>query len=236
MITSVLSISGSLFVVAGEKLVLEEDEVEGADCHAAVCKVEDRCKEDEMTAAYEWHPVRPVGVYQWEIEHVNYFAEEEGSISHSAQLCYGSVGGFTEDEAIEEAVHNVAQCSCCDKGEADYNTCRSIRFFQKTGNPYDQDGEQDDSEDGKAQFAEHSAEFHAECHTLVLYEEDAEPVADDVEATADRKVYFDKNLDNLVDNDECNSQDYQPSALRDMFHQHYLFLFIISLASMVRVA
>ena len=69
--------------VLGEKLVLEENEVEGAHGHAAVSKIEDRFEKLERAASQPRHPVGPSGVDNREIEHIHHFAEEEWGVMTS---------------------------------------------------------------------------------------------------------------------------------------------------------
>ena len=68
------------FAILGEELVLEENEVEGANGHAAVSKIEDRFEELERAASQPRHPVGPSCVDNRKIEHIHHLAEEEWGV------------------------------------------------------------------------------------------------------------------------------------------------------------
>jgi hypothetical protein len=57
-------------------LAIEQDERNDTATDGSIRKVEYRAEEDEMFPSYERHPFRPVGLDEWEVEHVYHLAIE----------------------------------------------------------------------------------------------------------------------------------------------------------------
>ena len=125
----------------------------------------------------DWEPLGHVPLDEGEIEHVDDFAVEKFAISVAPRLEVGylRVWGGVEDESVEEAVDDVACCSCCYEGEADDVADWFSLFYLCVDEPSDAyDG--DDAEEREEEFA--SEQFPSECHAVVFDEHEAEPTGD----------------------------------------------------------
>ena len=197
-----------------KELPLEQDQVDGAYRDAAVGEVEDGFEED--VAAHEGDPVGPGP--EREVEHVHHFALHEGRVVAPGGDQAG--GGLGENQPVEQAVEDVAEGAGGDHGEAyEYahghgSTLLSPSFLvrrgpalQQLGDPPCQETEQDDPERGEGVLADHAAEGHAEGHSLVLDEQDLEPVGEDREGLPDGHVGLHQDFDDLVDDHEDGAED-----------------------------
>ena len=97
-----------------------------------------------------------------EVEHIHHLAEHQGSI--------------VPDDAVEQAVDDVPECSCSDERQAHQDSCGHAALFVQGRNPPDQRTAEHDTEQRQAEFADSAPEFHSEGHSLVLHEAQAEPV------------------------------------------------------------
>ena len=85
-------------------------------------------------------------------------------------------------------------------------------FAVQTCDPPAEETEQHQAERRQHEFAEHSAELHAERHALILDEKNLEPIAQDIEILTDGHIGLDQNLDDLVNNHKQYSRNKQSSA------------------------
>ena len=76
---------------------------------AGVSEVEDGAEEDEGLSSVEGTPLRVGRFDEWEVEHVDDLAVEEGAVALAPgdELCYYPVAGG-EDLPVEEAVDDIA--------------------------------------------------------------------------------------------------------------------------------
>ena len=222
---------------------MEEDEVNSAHGDAAVGEIKHRLEEAQGRAADPGQPGGPGGIDKREIEHVHHFPEHQGRVTPAK----GSQGIGTRSGkklAVEQTVQDVAQRAGRDEGkphqDAGGNRLGGFIAFGRTtagqlSNPPAEEAEEADPEERQEEFPYCAAEFHAESHPLVLNKEDAEPVSDNMETSADGQIYLDQDLDDLVYHYEQDAQQEQLLPLAD-FHHLPPVLANISFASTVRVA
>ena len=193
---------------------MEQDQVDGAYRDAAVSEVEDGFEED--VAAHERDPVGPRP--EREVEHIHHLALHEGRVVAPGGDHAG--GGLGEDQPVEQAIKNVAEGAGRDHRQAHEHThghgrplfragllVRLGPPLQEVGDPPDQEAEKDDPERGEGILAEDAAEGHAEGHSLVLDEQDLEPVREDRDGLPDGHVGLHQDLDDLVDDHEDGAED-----------------------------
>ena len=191
---------------------MEQDQVDGAYRDAAVGEVEDGLEED--VAAHERDPVGPGP--EREVEHVHHFALHEGRVVAPGGDQAG--GGLGEDQPVEQAVDDVAEGAGGDQGEADEHAhghggallgllVRRGSALEQLGDPPGQEAEQDDPERGEGVLAHDASKGHAEGHSLVLDEQDLEPVREDREGLPDGHVGLHQDFDDLVDDHEDGAED-----------------------------
>lgn len=104
---------------------MEEDEVEGSDGDATICKIEDRLEESERMASDEREPGRPGGVDQREVEHVHYLAEHHGRVG-TAEPGHLVCCRCGKQLTVEQAVNDIAESPGRYEGQADQDTCRHM--------------------------------------------------------------------------------------------------------------
>ena len=134
----------------------------------------------------------------------------------AAQFRHDARCGGREYHAVEQAVDDVAECTCRNQRQPHQNAGRSRPFADQAGDPPAQYGTQADAEERKQQFPDSPAELHAESHALVLDEEDLEPVPQDIEMLSDRHVGLDQDLDDLVNDHQQDSENKQLLPFRDL--------------------
>lgn len=202
-----------LLLRAGKELPMEEQQVERAHGHAGISEVEHRAEED--------HP-SPVAYYG-EVEHVHHSAEHERSI--------------VPNQSVEQAVDDIAYRPGSDHRKPDKHPDGSPALAQQGVYPPYQEAAEHDAEQRQQQLARSVAERQAEGHALVLHEAQTAPLAYQRNLLAERHIRLDQNLDDLVNDDEQNTQHQEPGSF-GQFHTDYFLpvLAIISLASTVRVA
>ena len=183
------------FFSPGEELVLEEYQVDSPDSDAAVRDVENRSEEQQTVSSDERDPLGPYCVDKREIQHIHNPSEHER--------------GIIEYHSIEQAVDDVSESSCTNKGQAHEYSGRSFSFADQGRNPPAKGTEQGDPEKGQAELADSTAELHSESHTLILDEEYLEPVPYYVEVLPDLHIGFDQDLDDLVDDHQQDSEDQE---------------------------
>ena len=191
-----------------EKLQVEQEQVEGAYCYAAVGEVEDGLEED--VSAHEGDPVGPGP--EGEVEHVHHLALHEGGVV--APGGHDAGRGLSEDQPVEQAVDDVAEGAGGDEGEADDHAGGNRGALvvaraplEQAGDPHRQETEQDDPEEREGVLADHAAERHPEGHALVLDEQELEPVREDRDGLPDGHMGLDQDLDDLVDDHEDGAED-----------------------------
>ena len=91
-------------------LSVEQNQGNDATTDGCISEIEYRAEEDEMLPSYEWHPFRPVGFNEREIEHVHHLAIEPVRIAFADRNELGNeaVCTFTEYFSIEDTVDDVA--------------------------------------------------------------------------------------------------------------------------------
>ena len=140
---------------------------------------------------------------------IHHLALHDGGVGAEGGHCV--VGGFAEDEAVAEAVDDVPEGTGGNEGKADENACGD-RTFQQFGNPPHQHHEEHHAEKGEGVLPDDPAERHAEGHSLVLHEEQLEPVPQHRDALPQGHMGFDQDLDDLVNDHEQDAQQKQVSA------------------------
>jgi len=172
-----------LFLSCAEEFPVEEYQIDGSAGDAGVSYVEDGLEEYEVLSAPDGNPGREDGVYQREVEHVDYLAEAYGGVAASGREELGDlgVGGFGEEGAVEEAVEDIAAGADHNQGDADKDAHRGFGTLEETAEENDHRHYQSYPEKDEDVFADIPAEGHSEGHSLVFDEGELEPVAEDVD-------------------------------------------------------
>jgi len=112
-----------------KELALKEYDIDHAYADCCVRNIEDVVEEGESLTTYEGQPAGKVGVYQWEIEHVDHSAMQKSGVAVCREdTGHMVVGAFLEYQSIEEAVDKIAQRTGEDQGCAD-DEMRMIVLF-----------------------------------------------------------------------------------------------------------
>lgn len=149
-----------------------------ADGDGGVGDVEDGVEEFEVFAADEGHPLWPMEGEEGEVEHVDDFAAEEGSIAAFGREEGGHrVVAFVEDETVETAVDKVSDSTGHNECKAD-NECCAGAFSGTVEYEPDYGCGSDDAQQGEDHLAGAVADAHAEGKTDVFDEVETAPAAD----------------------------------------------------------
>ena len=119
------------------------------------------------------------------------------------EFCNHGGRRVVEDHAVEHAVEDVACSPSGYHGQAD-QIAPAYASLDTTANV--------PCEHGNCRYAERSEEplgddLHAECHPIILCEENLEPVRH-ADALVQVHAGLDRNLDGLVDCNDAKSKDY----------------------------
>ena len=178
-----------------------------ADGYGGVGDVEDGVEEFEVFAADEGHPLRPMEGEEWEVEHVDDFAAEEGSIAaFGREECGDGVVALVEYEAVEAAVDKVSDSAGEDECKAD-NECCAGAFTGTVEYEPDYGCGSDDAQQGEDDLACSVADAHAEGEADVFDEVETAPGADEGDFLTDLHVGFDPEFEDLVGDEDCGEDD-----------------------------
>ena len=168
-------------------------------------EVKDRGEEHAVLTGVDGHPRRHVPFDEREVEHIDHLAVEEltVAISIGLEVCNLRIRWCVEDESVEEAVDDVARCSCRDERKADDITCWSSVLYLAVDEPSDED-DCHDAEKCEEELA--APEFPSEGHAVVLHEDEAEP-AGDFDALPQIHARLDTDLDDLVNDKNGHEKD-----------------------------
>ena len=183
----------------GQVAGIEQDEHDDTHAERGIGNVEDGLEEHEVITADHGHPLGPVPLAQREVEHVHDPAVEQGGIAavRGKQLCHLGRHGIVENQAVGNAVNDIAQCSGGDQCDAGDIALGHIVAVAQSPQVIDKRSRGDDAEQGEQQFA---AQFHAEGHAVILDEQQLEP-GGDFHLLAVIEMGFYPNLERLVDDD-----------------------------------
>ena len=168
----------------------------------------DRCVSDienigeklEIRSTNERHPLRPIEVEEWEIEHIHYPTFEPVGIPAGIGANRSDLRGEwgIEDDAIENAIEDIAGSTGSDHSESDDEPGSEFGVSDSlTEAPY-QAGDGDDTAERKEEFI---PEFEAESHAIIFDKTEVEPRADLI-ILAEVEMSFDPDLDDLVSHEE----------------------------------
>lgn len=180
-----------------ERLAIKKEQGYHPATDGRVGKVEDRAEENEMLSSHKRHPLRPIGVDDGKIKHVYHLAIEQGGISSALRHKRSDLrgGAFVEQHAIEDTVHDVAQRTRQDEGDANDESCLEAVPHALVQEPSD-DRHCHQPEDGEKKFPD---DFHAEGHPHVFGKENIKPICHPY-AFVPIHVGLDPYLDDLVYN------------------------------------
>lgn len=228
-----------------ERLAIEQQHGNGPAADGGIGEVEYGAEEHKMLPAYERHPLRPRGVDDGEVEHVDHLAVEKWCIA----AAFGKESGrhlraFAEQHAVEHTVYDVAQSACKHQGYADDESRLHVEFYHLIQKPAD-NSHGYDAERGQKQFPHN---LHAEGHAVVFGKQDIEPrgrrggdaqfvihPAPGVDAFVPIHLRLYAYLDELVyDQGSDNDEPRQPPLREELAHARYFLP--LFLASMLSVA
>ena len=120
-----------IFHDVAQILSVEQNHGNDSTTDRSISKIEYRAEEDEMLPSYEWHPFRPVGFNEREIEHVHYFAIEPVRIAFAYwnELGNEAVSAFTENFSIEDTVDDITDSTCQNQGHTHQETSLIVLLY-----------------------------------------------------------------------------------------------------------
>ena len=155
-----------------------KDEERDAHSDCGIGHVEHRLEEFEMLAAPDRQPLRQAPFPNGEVEHVHHRTVEERCVAAVGrkELRRLSMYARTEEQSVEGAVDDVAQCTGEDQCHADHLPTRGT-LVHHAPQPVTDGDHRSDAQQRKDQLARFAAEFHPEGHAPVLDEEQVGPIA-----------------------------------------------------------
>jgi len=166
------------------------------------------------------------------IEHVDHAPVQPASIATTIgeQSGYLLVGTLIENASVKHTIDDVAHRARRDEGKAEYHAELGVFPCQAADNDEQRD-DRYNTEQAQNQLHDTTTAHPAEGHTLVLDEQQLEPVPHNGNLRAQSHVRFDPNLKDLVqeqDNEHHHKRPHQ-AVVAGLFHRFF------SLASRQRV-
>ena len=196
---------GGIFVFC-EHLVVEKNQCNDGTTDGCISKVEDGGEEDAMLSCIgekcnfvQPFPLRHVPFHKRKVEHIHHTSQHEFAVTRSPfhELCNSWVRRVVENHAIEEAIEDVARCTCQNQGEA-HDEARGCVLLDLVEDVDANENHCYDAEGGEEVFSTH---FPTESHAVVLNETYLKPVCD-VDAFPQIHVCLHPDLDELVEDDD----------------------------------
>ena len=125
-----------------------------------------------MASAPNGYPFGKCGVDDWEIEHINHFAEQKSGVPAASgkEFCHLSECTFAEYHTVKERIDDIAEGAAEDGGEAQKDTCRGIFALEEFPDVYNDGYDKHHSEDREDKFANVASKLHSEGHAVIFNE------------------------------------------------------------------
>jgi hypothetical protein len=122
-------------------------------------------------------------------------------------LGYLGDSGFTNDQAVEGAVNDVADGSHKDQGEAYQDAHGGFGLFQQADNVPPEEFAQGYAEEAQDELTGFTAKDHSEGHAFIFHKKQLEPSAQNRDALVKGKVRFYPDLKDLIQDKNSTDND-----------------------------